>query len=107
MSSLKVNTNDTVAEVMSLINHDDLYDLSRIPDQQDKATLLSTDTSIFQLIPRSPILKVSNEALVYLAKQRFEKLQRNYIRKNCPNASQSTGFVCYTPENLQDEQHQL
>ena len=46
-------------------DHDDLYDLSRIPDQQDKATLLSTDTSIFQLIPRSPILKVSNEALVY------------------------------------------
>ena len=70
MSSLKVNTNDTVAEVMSLINHDDLYDLSRIPDQQDKATLLSTDTSIFQLIPRSPILKVSN---VYLAKQLFGK----------------------------------
>ena len=46
-------------------DHDDLYDLSRIPDQQDKATLLST---VFQLIPRSPILKVSNEALVYLAK---------------------------------------
>ena len=45
--------------------HNYLYDLSRIPDQQDKATLLSTDTSIFQLIPRSPILKVSNEALVY------------------------------------------
>ena len=36
-------------------DHDYLYDLSRIPDQQDKATLLSTDTSIFQLIP---ILKV-------------------------------------------------
>ena len=26
-------------------DHDDLYDLSRIPDQQDKVTLLSTDTS--------------------------------------------------------------
>ena len=25
----------------------DLYGISRIPDQQDKATLLSTDTSIF------------------------------------------------------------
>ena len=34
-------------------DHDNLYDLRRIPDQQDKATLLSTDTSIFQLIPRS------------------------------------------------------
>ena len=55
-------------------DHDDLYDLSKIPDQQDKATLLSTDTSIFQLIPRSPILKVSNEALVYLAKQLFGKV---------------------------------
>ena len=41
-------------------DHDNLYDLGRIPDQQDKATLLSTDTSIFQLIPRSPNLKVSN-----------------------------------------------
>jgi hypothetical protein len=29
--------------------HDDLYDLTRIEDQQDKATLLSTDTSIFAL----------------------------------------------------------
>ncbi len=27
--------------------HDDLYDLTRIGDQQDKATLLSTDKSIF------------------------------------------------------------
>ena len=27
--------------------HDALYDLSKIPDQQDKATLHSTDTSIF------------------------------------------------------------
>ena len=32
--------------------HDALYDLNKIPDQQDKATLISTDTSIFQLIPR-------------------------------------------------------
>ena len=32
--------------------HADLYDLTRIGDQQDKATLLSTDTSIFSLIPR-------------------------------------------------------
>ena len=59
-------------------DHDDLYDLSRIPDQQDNAILLSMDTSIFQLIPRPPILKVSNEALVYLAKLLFGKSQRNY-----------------------------
>ena len=75
-------------------DHDNLYDLGRIPDQQDKATLLSMDTSIFQLIPRSPILKVSNEALVYLAKQLFGKSQRNYIRKYCPNVSQSAGRYC-------------
>ncbi len=31
--------------------HDDLYDLTRLGDQQDKATLLSTDTSIFSRIP--------------------------------------------------------
>ncbi len=31
--------------------YDDLYDLNRISDQQDKANLLSTDTSIFQLVP--------------------------------------------------------
>ncbi len=31
--------------------HDYLYDLNRISDQQDKANLLSTDTSVFQLIP--------------------------------------------------------
>ena len=71
-------------------DHDNLYDLGRIPDQQDKATLLSTDTSIFQLIPRSPILKVSNEALVYLVNHFFGKSQLNYIRKYCPNVSQST-----------------
>ena len=33
--------------------HDDLYDLNRISDQQDKANLLSTDTSVFQLVPRT------------------------------------------------------
>ena len=42
--------------------HDALYDLSKIPVQQDKATVLSTDTSIFQLIPRSKVLQVPNEA---------------------------------------------
>ena len=33
--------------------HDSLYNMDRTGDQQDKATLLSTDTSIFTLIPRS------------------------------------------------------
>ena len=30
--------------------HNDLYDLSRISDRQDKANLLSTDASVFQLV---------------------------------------------------------
>ena len=61
--------------------HDDLYDLNRISDQQDKANLLSTDTSIFQLVPRTKILRISNEVLVYLAKQLFVKSQRKYIHE--------------------------
>ena len=82
--------------------HDALYDLSRTPDQQDKATLLSTDTSIFQLIPRSKVLQIPNEALVYLAKQLFGKAQRKYIRKFCPNVAQSTGNYCGAPLDSRD-----
>ena len=64
-----------------------MNDLNRIPDQQDKVNLLSTDTtSIFQLVPRSKFLRIPNEALVYLAKQVFGgKSQRKYIHKYCPN----------------------
>ena len=65
---------------------DCMNDLNRIPDQQDKVNLLSTDTSIFQLVPRSKFLRIPNEALVYLAKQVFGgKSQRKYIHKYCPN----------------------
>ena len=53
--------------------HDALYDMTRIGDQQDKATMLSTDTSIFLLIPRSELLRISNEELIYLAKQFYGK----------------------------------
>ena len=74
--------------------HDDLYDLNRISDQQDKANLLSTDTSIFQLVPRTKILRINNEALVYLAKQLFGKSQRKYIHKYCPNFARCTGSYC-------------
>ena len=41
--------------------HDALYDLNKISDQQNKATLISTDTSVFQLIPRSKVLQILNE----------------------------------------------
>ena len=71
-------------------DHDNLYEL--IPDQQDKSTLLSTDTS------RSPILKVSNEALVYLAKQLFGS--RNAITfentvQMCHKALEDTAVHCW------------
>ena len=74
--------------------HDALYDLNRIPDQQDKATLISTDTSIFQLIPKSKVLQIPNEDLIYLAKQLFGKAQRRYIHKYCPNVARSTKSYC-------------
>ena len=81
--------------------HDDLYDLTRIGDQQDKATLLSTDTSIFLIIPRSGLLRMPNEHLVYLARQLFGKPQRRNISKFCPNTS-STGTFCGAPLDSRD-----
>ena len=81
--------------------HDDMYDLDRIGDQQDKATLLSTDTSIFSIIPRCEPLRIPNEHLVYLAKQLFGKPQRLNVSKFCPNRS-STGTYCGVPLNSRD-----
>ena len=73
--------------------HDALYDLRRISDQQDKATMLSTDTSIFLIVPRSRDLRISNQELVYLAKQLFGKPQRKNMQKYCPNVATSTGLI--------------
>jgi hypothetical protein len=42
---------------MLRVDHDGLYDMTRIPDQQDKATMLSTDTTVFLLVPRSAQLR--------------------------------------------------
>ncbi len=72
--------------------HDDLYDLTRTGDQQRKATLLSTDTSIFAFIPWSGLLRIPNEHLIYLAKQLFGKPQRMNVSKFCPNTTSSTGI---------------
>jgi len=74
--------------------HNALFDLTRIPDQQDKATMLSTDTTIFLVVPRSALLRIPNEHLTYLAKQLFGKAQRTHARQFCPNVSTSTGVVC-------------
>ena len=70
--------------------HDSLYNMDRIGDQQDKATLLSTDT-----------LRNPNEYLVYLAKQLFGKPQRKNVCKFCPNTS-SKGEYCGAPHVKQN-----
>ncbi len=75
--------------------HDDFYDLTRIGDQQDKATLFPTDTSIFTLIPRNGLLRIPNEHLIYLAKQLFGKPQRINVSKFC--LTSSTGTFCGAP----------
>ena len=71
---------DTLREVMKddyvwrmlAETHDADYNMDRIGDQQDKATMLSTDASIFLLIPRSELLRISDEQIIiYLAKQLF------------------------------------
>ena len=74
--------------------HDAHYDMTRIGDQQDKATMLSTDTSIFLLIPRSELLSIPDEHLIYLAKQLFGKAQRTCVRKFCPNTAFGSGNIC-------------
>ena len=81
-------------DLMLRTDHDTLYDMTRIPDQQDKATMLSTDTTVFLLVPRSAQLRIPNDHLTYLAKQLFGKAQRANTRKYCPNVSHSTGSTC-------------
>ncbi len=43
--------------------HDGHYNMDRIGDQQDKASMLFTDASIFRLIPRSELLRISDEQI--------------------------------------------
>ncbi len=75
-------------------DHDAHYDMAKIGDQQNKATVLSTDASIFMLIPRSELLHVSNKQLIYLAKQLLRKAQRRCVRKFCPNTALGIGNIC-------------
>ena len=56
--------------------------------------MLSTDTTVFLLVPRSAQLRIPNDHLTYLAKQLFGKAQRANTRKYCPNVSHSTGSTC-------------
>ena len=62
--------------------YDDLYDLNRISDQQDKANLLSTDTSVFQLVPRTKFYG--------LIMRRWCTLLSNCLESRSANTSTST-----------------
>ncbi len=51
--------------------------------------MLSTDASIFLLVPRSDLLRISDEQLIYLAKQLFKKAS------SLPsNTGFGTGNIC-------------
>ena len=60
-----------------------LYDLNRISDQQqDKANLLSTDTSVFQLVPRTKFYGLRMRLLC--------TLQSNCLESRSADTSTST-----------------
>jgi hypothetical protein len=81
--------------------HEQLYDLSRIPDQQAKAAYMAIDASVFMLIPRHKPLELDNEHLRYLARQLFGKPQRAYQARFCPNIS-SNGNTCHAQLDSRD-----
>ena len=77
-------------------DHDNLYDLKRIPDQQEKNNFALNGHVDISADTWNTNSKSSEQGLVYLAKQRFGKPQRNYIRQYCLNVSQSWIHVTYT-----------
>ena len=70
--------------------HNALYDLTQVPHQQAKAAMLAIDTSIFMSIPRQEALSMSNDHLIYMARQLFGKPQRSFVQKFCPSISSKT-----------------
>ena len=82
--------------------HNDLYNLALIPHQQAKAAMLAIDASLFMIIPRQESLEMSNEHLIYMARQLFGKPQRSFAQKFCPNVSSSTGQPCLEPLDSHD-----
>ncbi len=54
------------------------------------------------LIPRSELFRVSDEQLIYHAKQLFGKAQRRCVCKFCPNTSFGTGNICGAALNSLD-----
>jgi len=82
--------------------HNDLYNLALIPHQQAKAAMLAIDASLFMIIPRQDSLEMSNDHLIYMARQLFGKSQRSFSQKFCPNVSSSTGQICLEPLDSHD-----
>ena len=82
--------------------HNDLYNLALIPHQQAKAAMLAIDASLFMIIPRQESLEMSNDHLIYMARQLFGKSQRSFVQKFCPNVSSSTGQPCLEPLDSHD-----
>ena len=68
--------------------HDESFDLTRTPERY-KATMFSTDESIFLLVPRSKTLRIPNEQLMYLLKQLFGKKHRTNVRNYCSSVATS------------------
>ena len=82
--------------------HNALYDLTQVPHQQAKAAMLAIDASIFMIIPRQEALSMSNDHLIYMARQLFGKSQRSFVQKFCPNISSSNGRPCLEPLDSHD-----
>ena len=82
--------------------HNDLYNLALIPHQQAKAAMFAIDASLFMIIPRQDSLEMSNDHLIYMARQLFGKSQRSFVQKFCPNVSSSTGQICLEPLDSHD-----
>jgi hypothetical protein len=82
--------------------HNASYDLTRVSHQQAKAAMLAIDASLFMIIPRQEALSMSNNHLIYMARQLFGKPQRSFVQKFCPNMSSSNGRPCLEPLDSHD-----
>ena len=82
--------------------HNALYDLTRVSHQQAKAAMHAIDASLFMIIPRQEALSMSNNHLIYMARQLFGKPQRSFVQKFCPNISSSNGRSCLEPLDSHD-----
>jgi hypothetical protein len=82
--------------------HNASYNLTRVSHQQAKAAMLAIDASLFMIIPRQEALSMSNNHLIYMARQLFGKPQRSFVQKFCPNISSSNGRPCLEPLDSHD-----